>query len=660
MQTALLPPVEASPRRPTRPRRANSQHDTFLIEYEFDIWIVIVMGLCVEYDNWWNMIEQLHEASRFHGRTRAVSLVVADLFSKAILWIGVRTYLQHLVRKQQISSRWARLVIVAGVLLEATCEGMLVAYNFGLTELRGPSKPALHTPQTFLWYFYSTSHLSAGAVGWQLAARILTLVAVGQLMAPFMVINVWQKLALGLPPFDGVPYATYAIVSYWSAKSVLLLSSLLFTFILQRFRKALAEAQELQARRSLSQVMFHELRNPLNGTVGHLALAQAAYRESPASQAVVSHQADAQTCTEHALRVLRTLNALEKYSEQGWPVSLRATDLLAVFTDVVTMVQPAIAAGVELRHSVTFQRGPGSGHLQQQPSDRFMVWIDDLVLREVLLNLVQNSARFTTSGLIELGCVIARADQCVDVDGGGGGTPTDEARCCHFFVRDTGTGIHSEALASLFTKYASIGGVGIGVHLSRRQVEAMGGELVVRSPWSAGRTGTEISFELEIEPARAETNSVHVSPPLPPTLPPTLRVLIADDVTMNLRLLQAALKRVGGGGWRVTAVEVAGEALTHFEAGRRDGDAFDLIIMDEHFDARSASVLGTDVIRQIRATENESGGGRRAAIISCSGNVEDCSDTSSFFASGADDVWQKPYPSFTDGTLQRRLRDVIA
>ena len=69
---------------------------------------------------------------------------------------------------------------------------------------------------------------------------------------------------------------------------VLLFSSILFTFIFQRFRKALADAQELQTRRSLSQVMFHELRNPLNGTVGHLALAQVALRESDATSPAVA------------------------------------------------------------------------------------------------------------------------------------------------------------------------------------------------------------------------------------------------------------------------------------------------------------------------------------------------------------------------------------
>jgi CheY-like chemotaxis protein len=396
---------------------------------------------------------------------------------------------------------------------------------------------------------------------------------------------------------------------------------------------------------------------------------------------VAAHQADAQTCTDHALRVLRTLNALEKYSEKRWPIEPRVTDLRATCSDVATMARPMMAAGVELRTSVTLEPR-ASGHLQHQPSDRFLAWVDDLVLREVLLNLVQNSARFTTSGSVEFGCVIARAEKAIDTDAG---VPADAPRCCRFYVRDTGTGIHGEALASLFTKYTSIGGVGIGVHLSRRQVAAMGGELIVRSPWRAdGRTGTEFSFALELEPVSAEAAAAHNAtqaaasshggtasaatataaappPPPPPKLPPKVRVLIADDVLMNVRLLQAALRRCCNT-WRVTAVELAGEALTLFEEARRDGDAFDLIIMDEHFDARSENMIGTDVIRRMRAIESGADGGpRRAAIISCSGNSnEDDADLSSvFLAAGADAVWAKPIPSFIDGTMQRRLAAVL-
>ena len=84
--------------------------------------------------------------------------------------------------------------------------------------------------------------------------------------------------------------------------------------------------------------------------------------------------------------------------------------------------------------------------------------------------------------------------------------------------------------------------------------------------------------------------------------------------------------------------------------------------MDEHFDARSGATLGTDVIRRMRAIEGEDGpGGRRAAVISCSGNSneDDAGASSAFLEAGADDCWCKPIPSFIDGTMQRRLAGVL-
>jgi signal transduction histidine kinase/CheY-like chemotaxis protein len=702
MNEALL--TEASPRSRAHRVRLRDPPDTFLLELEFDFWVLTMIWITVQFNFAWMVGQQLDGALRSSVTARCVSLVSGQALNKLILTIGVRACLQHAVRRQRLSSSRARLVIIGCLVIEALCDDLLEVWNFGLPPLSArsaPLKPVRTGSDSFLWYFYSFNHLSAGVSGWCLAARLVAFVVVVQLETVFL-IRVWKNLAAGLPPLPHSEDAAFTVASYYSARVIETSMSLLFTLFLKRFRWTLANAHELQEERSLTQVMFHELRNPLTGTVGHLALAQAAFRESPASTLVAAHQADAQVCTEHALRVLHTLNALEKYSERTWPLSPRTHDLLSIVSDVATMASPSLAPGVELRHSVkwAFERHStgGHGHLQRPGSEtdrveRLMVRVDDLVLREVLLNLVQNSARFTSAGYIEFGCLVS-----AHAGKGGGNRDVErgssvrrpQLRCCSFFVRDTGSGIHGDALANIFTKYSSIGGVGIGVHLSRRQVQAMGGDLVVRSPWSldsrAGHgAGTEFFFRLDLEEtsqtaaltvqplacaddvrgeapcaAVAHAPSLAVASPL---LPAGLRVLIADDVSMNLRVLQAAFKRVAPS-WRVTAVEVSGDALSLFKAARGDGDPFDLVIMDEHFDTRSASLLGTDVIRQMRLVESHHpiGGHHRASIISCSGNVEDhdAGTTEVFFSSGADDVWHKPYPSFTDGTMQRRLAGAIA
>jgi CheY-like chemotaxis protein len=192
-----------------------------------------------------------------------------------------------------------------------------------------------------------------------------------------------------------------------------------------------------------------------------------------------------------------------------------------------------------------------------------------------------------------------------------------------------------------------------------------------------GRPGTEFSFELELDiggggcsvaatASQAPTDAARAAPSAP-TFQPDLRVLIADDTKMNLKLLQAALSRVCKT-WNITATEVASDALSLYESAQREGQPFGLIIMDEHFDARSAGTLGTDVIRQIRAVEAADERGGRVAIISASGNGNGAegsltavsADNATFVASGADDVWGKPYPSFMDGSMQQRLQAVLS
>jgi CheY-like chemotaxis protein len=132
---------------------------------------------------------------------------------------------------------------------------------------------------------------------------------------------------------------------------------------------------------------------------------------------------------------------------------------------------------------------------------------------------------------------------------------------------------------------------------------------------------------------------------------------------MNLKILRNALARVCKS-WRVSQIEIGDEALHAFDEARSGGDGYGLVIMDEHFDARS-SLLGTEVIRNIRQIERRDGGAACAVII-CSGNVHDESDRATnsannvYYEAGANEVWCKPYPSFVDGMMQRGLARALA
>jgi len=133
---------------------------------------------------------------------------------------------------------------------------------------------------------------------------------------------------------------------------------------------------------------------------------------------------------------------------------------------------------------------------------------------------------------------------------------------------------------------------------------------------------------------------------------PNLRVLIADDALMNRRLLRRAFTCYFGPGWSVTEATTAEEAVL-----LATETAFEVIVMDEIFAPGVDAMRGSAAIIDVRAHEARAGVARRAVIVSCTGNV---SSLTNLDASGADLVWGKPMPNFTNGEMQNELAPRLA
>jgi signal transduction histidine kinase/ligand-binding sensor domain-containing protein/CheY-like chemotaxis protein/HPt (histidine-containing phosphotransfer) domain-containing protein len=254
-------------------------------------------------------------------------------------------------------------------------------------------------------------------------------------------------------------------------------------------------------------------------------------------------------------------------------------------------------------------------------------------LRQILVNLLDNATKFTAQGEVRLEVEAARSN------GSGGGGDEVELR---FAVRDTGIGIPADRMDRLFRPFGQAdssttrvyGGTGLGLVISRRLVERLGGMMRVES--EPGR-GSTFSFTILCHPA--EIPALHVRPPAEgrladrpePVEPPPagrlpLRVLLAEDNSINQKVALLMLERMGH------RADVAADGFEVLEALRRQ--RYDLILMD----VQMPGMDGLEATRRIRA---ELPPERQPRIIAMTANAmrehqEACR------AAGMDDFLAKP------------------
>ncbi len=251
---------------------------------------------------------------------------------------------------------------------------------------------------------------------------------------------------------------------------------------------------------------------------------------------------------------------------------------------------------------------------------------DPMRLRQVIMNLLSNAIKFTNKGEVAVEVAVEES--------------RENAVILHAVVRDTGVGIppaKQEAIFEAFTQADSsvtrrYGGTGLGLTISSRLVEAMGGRIRVESaPGQGSRFHFTVQLGLAAEPAAGATGAPSVVPEQSAVArlagPRALRILVAEDNAINQQLARRLLEKRGHS---VVVVENGREALSTLE--RED---FDLILMD----VQMPEMDGFEATIEIR--RREKAGGRHHVIVAMTANAmkgdrERCLDC------GMDDYIAKP------------------
>ncbi len=300
--------------------------------------------------------------------------------------------------------------------------------------------------------------------------------------------------------------------------------------------------------------MSHEIRTPISAIVGFADMML------DPGQTMSDRHDSLQTIRRNAKHLLGLINDIldiSKIEAGQMTVERIESDVPSILAEVMSLMAPrAIEKKLEL--ALVFDK----------PVPR-QISTDPLRLKQILVNLLGNATKFTSSGRVELHVGI---------------TPTKDGQEVVFKVVDTGIGMTDEQLGRLFRPFAQadtsttrkFGGTGLGLTISRRLAQLLGGDISASSIQGAGSTFTA-SIQAGIKQDSPLVSSIETanlqSGPLQVTIEKLNgRILLAEDGKDNQRFISAMLRKAGAD---VTIAENGRIAVELAQS-----ESFDMIFMD--------------------------------------------------------------------------------
>ena len=411
----------------------------------------------------------------------------------------------------------------------------------------------------------------------------------------------------------GMAHVTSSLLTYSLVTCVLIVVPLMYD---QLYRQALeasrSHQRELEARREeLEQIsamrehfiatVSHELRTPMNAILGFNALLLARLEDKPEARKVLKHT---QQSADHLMTVINDILDYSQLQAGELVIQSETFALRQTVTHAFELFWPRVKS-MDIDYRLVLD-------------DDLPVWVhtDRHRLMQVLVNFLGNALKFTHQGSVVLRVQWQNPGVV-------------------FSVQDTGIGIAHDRQAQIFNRFsqaesdtqALYGGNGLGLAISRKLAQLLGGEIGFDS-----QPGQGSHFWLRL-PLAAETAPVqkgHATSAELQTSQMPWRFLIVDDHPVNRLLAQQVLKNA----WPLCQTVEAGNGQEALNALRQQ--TFDLVLMDMVMPVMD----GIEATRRLRTEWPEPASA--VPVMGLTANVNPV-DLSAFKASGLNDVMLKPF-----------------